>query len=236
MRKRVLPADARCEKCSIEYPLEIHHEYTKRGVKRHILCRKHHQEIHGLVPIIDELTSLCRQYDKINKLIVMFKNWRTSYEKEFGDSPIDLPLDDLLEKKKALREEILGMNKHREQLFSHVKGIGGISLARLVAYAHPRRFPTLQRFLIYCGLTGLFKETMRANRKAKSALYMMANNVITNRDEKYYSLYLKIKKDLKSKYPNDSKGRLEMRVRNRIATFIAKEVWYALKDEGSRGE
>jgi len=236
VRKRTLPTDARCEKCGAEYPLEVHHEYTKKGAKVHILCRRHHQEIHGQVPIIDELTSLCRQYDKINKLIVMFKNWKKSYEKEFGETPIDLPLDDLMEAKKALEKEILSMNKEREQLFKHVKGIGGISLARVVAYAHPRRFPTLSRYLIYCGLSGLCKITKKGNRKAKSSLHIMANNVITNRDEKYYPLYLKIKQDLRQRFPGITKKRLEEKVRNRIATFIAKEIWYALKDEQPSGE
>jgi hypothetical protein len=46
-----------------------------------------------------------------------------------------------------------------------------------------------------------------------------------HKDGEFYPLYLKVKQDLRQRFPAHSKARLEGMAKNRLATFLAKRVY-----------
>jgi len=201
--------------------LEKHHmSYSPAIIE--LIPRRKHQAIHGNVPISNELNLKMRQYDKLVKLSVMLQNWRTSYEREFGQNPIHVGLEQIDNKKKEMLANIEKIIKNDLKKIKHIKGLGIRYLAGLLAYAHPERFRTLHKFLLYCGYKGSFP---RYNRKVKSIVNRIAIHLIMCKDKHYYPLYLKIKKDLKKRFPTYKKGKIDGMAKNRLGTFLLKEVY-----------
>jgi len=181
-----------------------------------------HEEIHGNVPVISELNLKMRQYDKLVRLSVMLKNWRTSYEKEFGCNPIDMGLEQILKKKKELLKDAKVLIKNDLKKVKHIKGLGTRYLAGLLAYAHPKRFRNLHRFLLYCGYKGSFS---RYSRKVKSIVHQIVVHLIMCKNEHYYPVYLKLKKDLNERFPTYGKGKIDGMAKNRMGTLLLKEIY-----------
>lgn len=186
---------------------------------------KLHQEIHGNVPIKTELNLMMRQYDKLVKFSVMLQNWKTSYEKEFGQNPIDVGLKEISDRKEDIMEVVKSIIKSDLEKVKHIKGLGVRYLGGLLAYAHPKRFPSLRRFLSYCGYKGNWKVTQKYSRKVKSLVHQIVVQMIMHKDKEYYTLYLKIKQDLSKKFPNYRKGKIDGMTKNRVGTFFLKEFW-----------
>lgn len=49
-----------------------------------------------------------------------------------------------------------------------------------------------------------------------------------HKDDHFYPLYLKIKADLRDRFPEYPKYKIEGIVKNRVATFIAKAIYCSL--------
>jgi len=192
-----------------------------------LVPHKQHQKIHNNVPINTEINLKMRQYDKLVQLSIMLKNWKTSYEKEFGCNPIDIGLEQILNKKKELLKDAKVLIKDDLRKVKHIKGLGTRYLAGLLAYAHPKRFRNLHRFLLYCGYKG---NNLKYSRKVKSIIHQVVINLIMHKDKHYYALYLKIKNDLNKKFPKYRNGRIDGMARNRVGTFLLKEVYTLFRD------
>ena len=108
-----------------------------------------------------------------------------------------------------------------------IKGLGLRLLAGLLACAHPKRFPTLSRYLAYCGYkqSSWRKGSNNYSRVAKTLGWQITKSLIMHTDPKFYPLYLKIKEDLRNKYPDYTKGKIDGMAKNRISTFLLKEMY-----------
>jgi hypothetical protein len=129
--------------------------------------------------------------------------------------------------KKVVIDALKPLLKEEVDKVKDIKGIGLRYIAGLLAAANPKRFPTLSKFLAYCG----YKESSwrngsgKYNREAKCLAWQMSKSIILHKDPKFYPLYLKIKGDLKEKYPDYPKPRINGMSINRTSTFILKELY-----------
>ena len=199
--------------------IEEHHiSYKPEIVKK--TPRKEHQEIHGIVPNATALSIKMRQYDEITKLIVMKQNWLRFHEADFGVVP-DIGLEYSLKLKKNILEDVEEMIKEELKKVKHIKGVGVRYLAGILAYAHPNRFPSLRKFLFYCGYTEASNKLKKYSRRIKPIINQAVKNLIMHKDKKYYSLYLKFKQDLGNHY----------KAINRVGTYLLKEIYLIFNAE-----
>jgi hypothetical protein len=159
------------------------------------------------------------------KLSTMIKNWFHAYRRTFGLNPINLELKEIEAKKKSILKDVRGMLKEEHKKVKHIKGFGVRYLAGILAYAHPNRFPSLRKFLVYCGYKQSAKVTRKYNRKVCGLVNQLVKSVIMHKDEKYYPLYLKMKGDLAKRCPTYSKKKIDCMARNRVGTFLLKEIY-----------
>lgn len=178
---------------------------------------------------------LMAKYRFYRNIVQNLKQNMTSYRQEFGKAPQFEETIKRFQKKK--RDIIKKASRYIEEEYRKVKDIRGIGkriLCRLLAVAHPKDFPSLSKFLIYCGYKGICKETGKYNRRAKGVARNMVMCLLRHRNQKYYPLYKEIKADFKDKHPNYSKGRIDGMARNRIATLLLKEIYNRIHtDKGS---
>lgn len=173
---------------------------------------------------------LMGKYRQITKDLVSLKNRRKAVEREYGSFGVYEEIVTLLEKEK---KDLL---RKAEPLMSYelsrvrIKGIGQALMARLLSEAHPKNFSTLSKYLIYCGYKGITKVTRRYNREAKSIGYLMCEGTMRAKNPKFYPLYLKIKENLKGKYPDYPRYRINNMTKNRVATLILKDIWQELRN------
>jgi len=186
--------------------------------------RRVHQKIHGIEPIENPLTNKMRQYDAVTQQIVSMKNWTIAYEKDFGYKP-NINLAEALKLKNQIKKELVVLLGNELQKVKHIKGFGIISLAGILAYAHPSRFPSLRKFLFYCGYTMASRKLKNYNRKIKPIMYSLITSLTRNKDLKYYQLYLNFKKYDEEKTPNVTKMHHHMVAMNKVATQVLKEVY-----------
>lgn len=210
--------------------IEEHHISHNPEIKVKI-SRREHQKIHNTLPNDSELLRKIRQYNELNKLIVSQKNWLIAFQKDFGIKP-ELNLNKLLFSKKKIIKEINELIKKELENIEH-RGLSTIGLAEILAYAHPNRFPSLRKFLVYCGYKKSSKITHRYRREVCSSVNQTVKNMIMKRDSTYYSLYLKIKTDLITKYPLYRKGKIDALTRNRVGTFLLKEIYFLFRCRNS---
>lgn len=211
--------------------IENHHvdreHYPKLTVKT---PRKEHQKIHGILPVDTLLSKKMRQYDALTKLIVHMKNWQTSFNKDFGNSPY-IGLDGIEKCKQQLMKEICSIVKVERNKVRHIKGFGPRYIAGILAYAHPQRFTSLRKFLFYCGYTQASRKLKKYNRRIKPIMHLLTRQVIMNKDEKYYQVYLKVKDDMRQRHPNKGKGGIDQMARNRLGTYLLKEIYELFRVE-----
>jgi hypothetical protein len=203
--------------------VEHHLSYNPPEVIR--ICQKCHEKEHGNIPIVSELNLKMRQYFMLVKLSVMCKNWLYAYKQTFGTNPIKVDLKEIENKKKTIVKDIESMLKEEKR----VKGVGAISLGGILAFAHPSRFPSLRKFLVYCGYKKSARITGKYNRKVCGLMNQVVRSLIMSKNEKYYPLYLKIKKDLGQQHPEYPKGKIDGMSRNRVATLLLKEIYEYFK-------
>ena len=209
---------------------ENHHPDKKNKPKETVpIPRREHQKIHGIEPHDTPLSRTMREYDKVNAFLVTMKNWSTAYQKDFDTAP-DIGLEKALSLKKSLTKELAVLVKD-ELPKIHIKGLSTISLAGILAYAHPSRFPSKRKFLFYCGYTQASLEKKTYCRRIKPIMYNLVGSIIKAKDPKYYALYLQFKEDAKARTPDISKIAIHRIAMNRTATFILKEIYSLFRVE-----
>jgi hypothetical protein len=196
-----------------------------------VVCQKCHERIHGNIPVISDLNLEVRKYRMLRKLYVINQNWLHAYKRTFNLNPVELRLSRLKREKEKIMSNIRDMIKDDLKKVAHIKGFHPAYLAEILAFAHPNRFPSLRKFLVYCGYKESAKVTGRYNRKIHGLIRRLTDEVIMHKDEKYYDLYLKIKEQLARQYPNSSKAEIDGKTRNRVATFLLKEVYNIFKND-----
>ena len=185
------------------------------------ILRKEHQKLHGLEVNDTPLSRKMRQYDKTNTLLVTIKNWSISYQKDFGIVP-DVGIEHVTKLKAKFAIELRELVQAELPKVKHIKGFGPRYLAGILAYAHPARFSSLRKFLFYCGFTQASKEKKTYCRRIKPLMYNLVCQIIKARDTKYYSLYLKLKEDVKVKFQNKPKIAIHKIAINRplLSTYL----------------
>jgi len=206
----------------VQQALENHHpdkinqpDYTVA------IPHKEHMKLHSINPIYSPLTNKMREYDKVVTIISVMKNWTTGFEKDFDYKP-EIHLKELEQLKRSLAKELKFLVKDDLKKI-HIQGLNVVGLSGILAYAHPSRFKSLRKFLFYCGYKQSSRELKHYCRKIKPIMYILVRDIIMNKDEKYYPLYLK--KDAKIRQPEKSKMAIHRIAMNRVATFVLKEVY-----------
>jgi hypothetical protein len=161
----------------------------------------------------------------------MNKNWLRAYERSFGLNPIG-ELKQIDKKKQNVIKDIKSILKDEVKKVKHIKGLGPRYLAGILAYAHPNRFPSLRKFLVYCGYKQSAKVTGRYNRKVCGLVNQIVRSIIIKKDKRYYSLYIKIKDELARDHPDYPKGKIDGMARNRVGTFLLKEIYNIFRNDG----
>lgn len=227
-----------CKYCNESYSpryMEEHHTSYKPPIKVDT-CRKCHKKIHGNEVIEDELTLVMRQYNALIKLGTGLKNRKESWEKEFEEFQIPLYnefLDSIeKEKKTLLKEAELVMGKEYFNLQNKWKGIGPVIIAQLLAFAHPERFPSLRRYLYYCGRKEVAKENKNYSRIASTVAYQAAEGLLRGRNEKYRKLYDEIKEAITEEHREaleakkaGTKAKIHGKTLNRLSTLWLKDFY-----------
>jgi len=181
------------------------------------------------------LAFLMGKYQKITKMIVATKNRQKAAEREYGRLKVYDKILKLLEgERERILRQVSPFIETEYKRVKHIKGLGKALFAQLRAEANPKRFPTLSKYLIYCGYKGCVVnryrkgDGRRPNYTAKSLLYQIAEQTIRHRDPTYRPLYDRCKQRLKERHPDWTKAHVHGAALNRVATFIAKEVWQKL--------
>lgn len=175
-----------------------------------------------------QVSFVMSRYLHFMKDCARFKNRQKAYEREFGETETYKEILAILErKKKDALKQIKPLLKEELKKVEDIKGVGLRLLAGLLASAHPKHFSTLSKYLGYCGYkaSSWKNGTSKYSRTAKTLAWQMTKSVIMHKDPKFYQLYLKIKADLKKKHPDYSKGKIDGMARNRVSTFILKELY-----------
>lgn len=222
----MIEVNAYCVKCGSKENLVSHHISYQPPIIQTV-CQKCHQKIHGRIPIINDLNLKMREYDRVNKAVISFKNYYSSFLREFNQ---ELPnatiiIQSLESQKKQILKDIKSMIKDDLKKVDYIKGLGLRLLAGLLAYADPKRFPSLRKFLHYCGHKKSSKITKKYSRKVNSIVYQIVTGTIMHKDTKYYPLYRKIKENLSERNPQFRKAKIDGMAKNRTGTFLLKEIY-----------
>lgn len=183
-----------------------------------------------------QVNFMMKRYLHFMKDCARFKNREKAYLREFGENQAYSNILEILEgKKKEALKKVKPLLKDELRKVEDIKGVGLRLLAGLLASAHPKRFSTLSKYLAYCGYKSSSWQNGRGkfNRIAKTLAWQMTKNVIMQKDAKFYPLYLKIKENLRLKNPEGSKGKIDGMARNRVSTFILKELYSRFSEENN---
>lgn len=215
--------DLQCAECGATKAIERHH-VSYNPPKIILLCRKHHQETHNITPIEGELTEIMRRHRLYTNLGVKLKNRWKAWEKQFGkasDETIESFLVDIKKKQKSLLKEAEYALGERLDLKELWNGVGVRHLAYLFAFADPARFPSLRKFLYYCGRKELAKVNKNYSRVASTTAHQVAISLVRARNEEYYPLY----KEIKESFNDEKAGVQHGKALNRISTLWLKEFY-----------
>ena len=196
-----------------------------------VIPHKIHQKLHGINLIESDLALKMRRYDKLTRLNIGLMNWSYAYRKEFGLN-VKLPVDltPIQEERRLIIKDVKRLLKRELRLTRHIGGFGPRCLGGILAFAHPSRFPSLSKFLAYCGYKNSVRVKKRYSRRAKSLARLATEETITKKDSHYYVLYNKMKEDMMRRYPDYPKIIIEVKARNRVATFLLKEIYSIFHD------
>lgn len=212
-----------CSRCGSTKAIEQHHISYNPPILIP-LCRKCHQAVHNIEPVEGELVLVMRQYDKYTKLGTSIKNWKKAWSKDFSELQDD-SLDDFLKDIKLKQRQLL---KEAKQLLGEYgylqdkwRGVSLISIAYILAFANPKRFPSLRKFLFYCGRTEASRKLKNYNHLVSGVIYNVSCGLLKAKNEYYYPLYLEIKES----FDDEKDGVRHGKALNRIGTLWLKEVY-----------
>lgn len=165
------------------------------------------------------------KYNHYTKDLARFKNRQTAYSRQFGENETYNQIITILKthKQEALKEALPFIQEDLEKI--NIKGVGKTLIAEILTSANPHRFPSLSAYLAFCGYNQHSNETNKYNRTAKTTAFQMAKSCIMHKNPEWYPFYLKLKEDLKNRFPEDRKGKINGKAINRLATFLLKQIW-----------
>ncbi len=203
----------------VEYIKEL---YKKFPDNFHCLTCLEERDIH--------LNSLMSLYLKLTKDCANIKNRQFAYNKEFGEkSEIYCEIIKNLGRQKInlLRE----IQPYVQEDYKKVKtrGLSIRIVAGLLTCAHPKKFSSLSKYLAYCGYKESSKLNHKFNRTAKTTAWLAVDSFVKLKNPIYKPLYDKIKQDMKTRFPEDSKGKIDGKTKLRVATFFLKNFYWSLK-------
>ena len=170
---------------------------------------------------------LMSKYAHLTMDWVRFGHRQKAYEREFGEKVYKEIIKKLDSERRKVLKEVEPLIEDELQKLKNIKGLGLKLVAGMLSVAHPKNFQSLSRYLAYCG----YKDSVgnKYSRKAKTTAYLIARSFIMNKNPEFYQLYLKIKQDLKAKFPKDSKTRINNKAINRLTTFALKRIYRTIK-------
>ena len=187
-------------------------------------------------------------YLRVTKTLAGIKNIQKAQQREYGEELDDIKdqIKQLEKRKKELLKPLeLWVKPYLKQV-KDIKGLGPRYLIEILLFANPKKFPCLSAYLKYCGFKGVCKETHKFNRNVKSAYYMVVDGIIKHRNHNknngetninlktkykvnsplsFGNMYDKFKKNIVEKNPDWTKGKQNGVTINRIATFVAKDIY-----------
>lgn len=170
-------------------------------------------------------------YYRLTRLVATLKNHRKSFLRQFGQVPPQLEVA-----LGTLQRERLKAAYYFEKRFEKlaraldIRGLGYLTVGAISAKANPKRFRSLQAYLRYCGLRAEARASGNYDHRIKGIYHQFGRDVIMHRDGTFYPLFLEIKANLRKRFPDYRKGKIDGMARNRLATLLAKHIYRTLQD------
>jgi len=188
-----------------------------------------------------ELHGLYHQFRLYQKARLMIYNVKLGHIKSYGefDTSVYDECVTLLKKKEVSIVKDLEKRIDVIKRIPNIKGLGRNLWVGILITANPIYFPCLSAYLRYCGLVDLKllrgitskgKTFRKFNRHANKLYRLLADSVMIWKDGQFRPLYDKLKVDMAKKYEGERKFRINKAALNRLATFLAKSIYYYMKD------
>lgn len=192
-----------------------------------------------------ELRRLATQYRQVTRDCARFKNIIQAHEWEFGvEDGYAGAIVSLEQTKKILLKKMRPYIKDDLKKFKtanpDIKGVGIALIAQLLASAHPKNFSSLSRYLAYIGYkartfyktfeNGKGKGRGQFGRDAHNVVVLMANGAIRAKAECTDKWYYSIKAQFQEDNPTWSNGMCHGKAKNRLGTYILKQIYHSLKE------
>jgi hypothetical protein len=177
--------------------------------------------------IVDEMTYT--YYSRVTRLNVTLGNYRRGFLRQFGEVPpqLEATIDTLKRERWKLTNRFWNFDKVAGAL--NIRGLGSITVAAILTKANPKRFDSLQAYLRYCGMRAEARTLGNYSRRVQAIYYQLGRDVVLHKDPTFYGLYLKVKGDLRARFPHYRKGKIDGMARNRLATLLAKHLYRAFR-------
>jgi len=209
-----------CQKCGKPKKFLVNHHPDRKNKPNLTVrwCVECHRKYHENLPRRGELTDLMRRYKKIQSLRVSLGNWQNQFEritdKKYGKvSKLESELK--LEEEKLV-EEAIPLVKEELEILGKIKGLGPKSVVKVIAFGDPRWFDTMSAFLAFWGCTK--EKSFKCNHWLKGISYDMVTHLFMSKNENYVKGYYFFKE----------KGLKSQQARNRVRTFLLKEIYCKL--------
>ena len=185
---------------------------------------------------------LLSEYRHLTKDLVRLKNRAFAYQREFGNREgYDVLIKQLAGARTKLVIEITPYVKPIVERL-RIKGVGIVNLGLVLAQADPTNFTSLSAYLQFCGYSakarykdpakGFVKGNLVMRRsELRSACHQLGESVIRAKDKTWYPFYTMVKSNLKGRHPDASKLKIDQMAKNRLATFLLKEVYHVSKSK-----
>lgn len=134
------------------------------------------------------------EYEAVTKHLTAIKNQYSAMQKEYGPNDVYEDIIKQLERRKVLL--IRAVKPHIKEELSKVcdvKGVGITLVARVLALAHPNRFPSKSAYLNYNGFTQKTRDSNKFDRAPKSVFHLIAKQTMMANDSFYRGMYDDIK-------------------------------------------
>lgn len=140
------------------------------------------------VQIIDSY----RRFYKLQKARVILENQSKAFYRYFGSSEdtgaMDIALNTLEAAEHSYLQRVENYIPQMPARLHRIKGMGERLWAGIMVTADPTNFPTLSRYLRFCGLVDRKQLEHKFNRHARALYYLLADGIVKARDPKFLSL------------------------------------------------
>lgn len=187
-----------------------------------------------------------RHYGGLGESIKVAQSNTISYPKP-DYLPYDIAIDTLQGKEKGLLKKLQETMKGIPSFESggeskalvqsiynlqppHIKGLGQRIWIGLMVTCNPSAFKCLSAYLRYCGLTSDVIKSHKYSRHAKMLYHMLAESILKAKDPVFRPIYDKCKEDIANTHPDYTKLHIHNAALNRTATFLAKNIYFGLKE------